>query len=85
MFIIALYTKFYKNFIKNLIFNHPPLYLGTQYLTVHHIRTFVRHYHSTPRGHIFKGSPPVEDFHQATYLTCLVRVVNQKHLLNYYE
>ena len=39
-----------------------------------------------PPGVIFSRKvPPVEDFHQATYLTCLVQVVNQKHLLNYYE
>ena len=39
-----------------------------------------------PPGVIFSREvPPVEDFHQAIYLTCLVRVVNQKHLLNYYE
>ena len=39
-----------------------------------------------PPGVIFSRKvPPVEDFHQATYLTCLVRVINQKHLPNCYE
>ena len=50
------------------------------------IYTGVRDTIIQPPGVIFlRKVPPVEDFHQATYLTCLVRVVNQKHLLSYYE
>ena len=51
MFIIALYTKFYK---KNFQF-----YVYEDIRRVEsHMYGYMRHYHSTPRGHIFKESPP---------------------------
>ena len=59
MFIIALYTKFYKNFLilYILVYEERLIYNPTT-TNVGDINVCMRHDHSTPRGHIFKGSPP---------------------------
>ena len=64
--------------------------INTGFMRVQDSHTPYPYVHETlsfnPPGVIFsREDPPVEDFHQATYLTCLVRVINQKHLLNCYE